>query len=152
LPIVRAYVEKLGLVELLNDQVESKMDVEAGLMFLAMILDTLSGRSPLYRLEAFFESQDTELLLGKSIDAKRFNDDNVGRFLDKLYDAGTISDINVQFRRYGPGGTPGYAVDWMYSGVIQENQITGTFSGGGDPNDGYTEGCSTTGTFTVTVR
>ncbi len=61
LPIVRAYVAKLGLVELLNELVESEMEVEPGLMFLGMILDTLSGRSPLYRLEELFENQDTEL-------------------------------------------------------------------------------------------
>lgn len=90
LPIVRAYVDKLGLVDVLNDAVEGAMDVEPGLMFLGMILDTLSGRSPLYRLEEFFESQDIELLLGKQIDAKSFNDDHVGRFLDKLYNAGTM--------------------------------------------------------------
>lgn len=90
LPIVRAYVEKLGMVELLNDLVESEMDVEPGIMFLGMILDTLSGRSPLYRLEEFFEQQDTELLLGKPIEAKRFNDDNLGRFLDKVYETGTM--------------------------------------------------------------
>lgn len=90
LPIVRAYVEKLGLVDLFNEVVESKMDVEPGVMFLGMILDTLSGRSPLYRLEEFFEHQDTELLLGKPIEAKSFNDDNVGRFLDKLYETGTM--------------------------------------------------------------
>jgi transposase len=99
LPIVRAYAEKLGLVELLNDQIESKMTVEAGVMFLAMILDTLSGRSPLYRLEEFFEHQDTELLLGKPVDAKSFNDDNVGRFLDKLYDAGTMKVFTEIARR-----------------------------------------------------
>ncbi len=90
LPIVRTYAEELGVVELLNDRVESEMDVEPGIMFLGMILDTLSGRSPLYRLEEFFEQQDTELLLGKPIEAKRFNDDNVGRFLDKVYEAGTM--------------------------------------------------------------
>jgi len=90
LPIIRAYVEKLGVVELLNDLVESEMDVEPGLMFLGMVLDTLSGRSPLYRLEEFFRNQDTELLLGKPIEAKRFNDDNVGRFLDKVYETGTM--------------------------------------------------------------
>jgi transposase len=90
LPIVRDYVEKLGVVELLNDFVESEMEVEPGVMFLGMLLDTLSGRSPLYRLEKFFETQDTELLLGKPIAAKSFNDDNVGRFLDKLYETGTM--------------------------------------------------------------
>ena len=90
LPIIRAYAEQLGVIELLNDRVESEMDVEPGIMFLGMILDTLSGRSPLYRLEAFFEQQDVELLLGQPIKAKSFNDDNVGRFLDKVYEAGTM--------------------------------------------------------------
>jgi transposase len=90
LPIIRAYGEKVGVVEVLNDLVESEMEVEPGLMFLGMILDTLSGRSPLYRLEEFFSQQDTELLLGTSIEAKRFNDDNVGRFLDKVYETGTM--------------------------------------------------------------
>lgn len=90
LPIVRAYVDKLGLVELLNDLVESEMDVEPGLLFLGMILDTLSGRSPLYRLEEFFGNQDPELLLGEPIAAKSFNDDKIGHFLDKLYETGTM--------------------------------------------------------------
>jgi transposase len=90
LPIVKTYAEKLGVVELLNDLVASEMDVEPGVLFLGMILDTLSGRSPLYRVEEFFETQDTELLLGKEIEAKGFNDDNVGRFLDKLYETGTM--------------------------------------------------------------
>jgi len=90
LPIVKSYVEKLGVGELLNDLVESEMKVEPGVMFLGMLLDTLSGRTPLYRLEEFFETQDTELLLGKPIEAKSFNDDNVGRFLDKLYETGTM--------------------------------------------------------------
>jgi transposase len=90
LPIITTYVEKLGVVDLLNELVASEMDVESGVMFLGMILDTLSGRSPLYRLEDFFEGQDIELLLGKPIEAKRFNDDNVGRFLDKLYETGTM--------------------------------------------------------------
>ena len=90
LPIVKTYVDELGVVELLNDLVPSEMDVEPGVMFLAMMLDTLSGRSPLYRVEAFWGSQDIELLLGKPIEAKSFNDDNVGRFLDKLYETGTM--------------------------------------------------------------
>jgi transposase len=54
------------------------------------VLDTLSGRSPLYRLEEFFAAQDTELLLGKAVPASAFNDDAVGRVLDRLYDFGTM--------------------------------------------------------------
>ena len=88
LPIVTAYADRLGLVELVNHLVPSEMDLPPGDYFLGMVLDTLSGRNPLYRLEHFFEDQDTELLLGKEIDAKRFNDVNVGRFLDKVFDVG----------------------------------------------------------------
>jgi transposase len=55
-----------------------------------MILDTLSGRSPLYRLEEFFAGQDTALLLGKAVVPGAFDDDTVGRVLDRLYDTGTM--------------------------------------------------------------
>jgi hypothetical protein len=100
LPVIGAYAEQLGAVKLLNDCVESQMDVEPRIMFLGMILDTLSGRSPLYRLEEFFAHQDTELLLGKPIEAKGFNDDNVGRFLDKaLSIVFLIFIITVEFTR-----------------------------------------------------
>jgi transposase len=99
LPIVKTYVEKLGLVEVLNDLVTGEMEVEPGVLFLAMLLDTLSGRSPLYRVEEFFETHDTELLLGKPIEAKRFNDDNVGRFLDKLDETGTMKIFTEIVRR-----------------------------------------------------
>jgi transposase len=66
------------------------MEVKPGHIVLAMILDTLTGRSPLYHLESFFEFQDIELLLGKRYSAKSFNDDNLARFLDKIFDAGTM--------------------------------------------------------------
>lgn len=53
-------------------------------------MDTLSGRSPLYRLEAFFARQDTELLLGQSLPAQALTDDTAGRVLDLLYEVGTM--------------------------------------------------------------
>jgi transposase len=59
-------------------------------MVLGLVLDTLSGRSPLYRLEEFFAQHDTELLLGKALPAQAFNDDTVGRMLDRLYEVGTM--------------------------------------------------------------
>jgi len=61
LPIVKTYADRLGLVELINHLVPSEMDLSPGVYFLGMVLDTLSGRNPLYRLEHFFENQDTEL-------------------------------------------------------------------------------------------
>jgi transposase len=90
LPIVKVYADRLGLVKLINHLVPSEMDLEPGLYFLGMVLNTLSGRNPLYRLEHFFEDQDTELLLGRKVDGKSFNDINVGRFIDKVFDVGVV--------------------------------------------------------------
>src|SRR5499433_1733408 len=90
LPILKAYADQLGLVSLINHYVPTEMGVDAGTVVLAMVLDTLSGRSPLYRLEEFFAQQDTELLLGKAIPPQALNDDTAGRVLDRLYDFGTM--------------------------------------------------------------
>jgi transposase len=90
LPIIKAYADQLGLVSLLNHYVPTEMDVDAGTVVLGLVLDTLSGRSPLYRLEEFFAHQDTELLLGKALPPQAFTDDTVGRVLDRLYDMGTM--------------------------------------------------------------
>src|SRR5215472_3507168 len=90
LPIVKAYADKIGLVEAINAVVPTEMGVDPGTIVLGMILDTLSGRSPLYRLEEFFAHQDTVLLLGRMVAPEAFNDDTVGRILERLYDVGTM--------------------------------------------------------------
>src|SRR5499427_1995499 len=90
LPIVQAYADKIGGVEVINQLVPTEMGIDPGTMVLGMILDTLSGRSPLYRLAEFFAQQDTALLLGKALAPDAFNDDTVGRVLERLYDVGTM--------------------------------------------------------------
>ena len=62
LPILKAYADQLGLVSLSNPYVPPEMEMDAGTVVLALVLATLSGRSPLYRLEEFFAQQDTALL------------------------------------------------------------------------------------------
>src|SRR5262244_1674464 len=88
LPIIKAYADQLGLVGLINHYVPTEMDVDAGTVVLGLVMDTLSGRSPLYRLKEFFAHQDTALLLGKAVLPQAFDDDTVGRVLDRLYDTG----------------------------------------------------------------
>src|SRR5215471_5111843 len=90
LPIVKAYADKFGLVEAINAVVPTEMEVDPGTIVLRMILDTLSGQSTLYRLEEFFAHQDTVLLLGRMVAPEAFNDDTVGRILERLYDVGTM--------------------------------------------------------------
>ncbi len=99
LPIVTAYAQKIGIVETINTLVPTQMEIDAGTVILGMVLDTLTGRNPLYRLNMYFENQDTQLLLGKKVDPKKFSDHTVGRVLDRIHDYGAMkvfSQISLQ--------------------------------------------------------
>jgi transposase len=89
LPIFKAIADELDLVGLVDQLVSSEMHVSCGLIVLGLVLDTLSGRSPLYRLVEFFEGRDTEILLGESVPAAVFDDHTVGRVLEKLFETGS---------------------------------------------------------------
>ncbi len=99
LPIIKSYAVQIGLVDIINELVPSQMDVDPGTIFLGLIMDTLTGRTPLYRLDEFFQDQDTELLLGKRINPAVFNDYNVGRVLDKAYEIGAIKIFSAISKR-----------------------------------------------------
>jgi len=88
LPAAAAYCRRLGLVETINSIVSSQMNIQPGVVVQAMVLDTLSGRSPLYRLKEFLTERDVELLTGDDLPAEAFNDVNVGRSLDAIFEAG----------------------------------------------------------------
>jgi transposase len=90
LPVIAAFCRAIGIRDIVNRLVPTKMDLDAGTVVIGMILDTLSGRTPLYRLHEFFKDRDTELLFGTEIAPAAFNDDAVGRVLDRLHDAGTM--------------------------------------------------------------
>ena len=89
LPIVKQFAKQIGLVDTVNTIVNTQMEISPGVVVMAMVLDSLSGRSPLYRLKEFFHEQDTELLLGVDVPVERFSDYNLGRVMDKIYDTGT---------------------------------------------------------------
>ena len=95
LPAVAAYCRSLGLIEMVNEMAPTKMLINTGEVVQVMVLDTLSGRSPLYRLNEFMESQDIELLLGRDIPAAAFSDSNIGRSMDVLHKAGPSKIIEL---------------------------------------------------------
>jgi len=95
LPIVAAFCRRIGLVEAVNGVVPTEMAVDVGTVMEGMVLDTLSGRSPLYRLAEFFEHQDTELLLGRHIESSAFNDTTVGRAMDAVFAVGADKVFNA---------------------------------------------------------
>jgi len=93
LPVASAYCRRLGLVELVNGMVPTQMELRPGLVVQAMVLDTLSGRHPLYHVEQFLADEDVELLLGEPARAHAFNDTNLARSLDAIFSAGASKII-----------------------------------------------------------
>jgi transposase len=89
LPIISHYAKQMGFEKIINELVPTEMEVKPGKIVLGMVIDILSGRSPLYQLEIIFNEMDCELLLGEDLPDGYFNDDNVGRVLKHIYEAGT---------------------------------------------------------------
>jgi len=104
LPIVKEYASRMGLVEISDRALVSGMRASPGKILLALVMNVLSGRSPLYRVEEFFRTRDVALLLGSDITAKMLNDDAIGRVLDRIYEYGTwklLSEVCVEtFRNF----------------------------------------------------
>jgi len=73
LPIVAHFARRLGLVEIIDRLVTTEMAVEPGVIALGLVLDTLSGRSPLYHLQTAFEDCDRALLFGRDLPAEAFS-------------------------------------------------------------------------------
>ena len=99
LPIFRACLEKLNVVDIIDRCLECNMQFSPGRIVLGLVLDVLTGRTPLFRVMDFFEHQDIELVVGEDLPLQAFNDDNIGRVLDRLFDYGTMkifSEISIQ--------------------------------------------------------
>jgi len=99
LPIISAFCDKIGLSSLIDNALHSQMDNSPGKIVKGLVLNTLSGRDPLYRVEDFFSHQDCELLIGEDISSASFTDDNIGRVLDKIYEYGSsklFSNISLE--------------------------------------------------------
>ena len=90
IPAVAAMCHRLGLIDIINDSIPCNTDIDIGTLVTGMICDALSGRSPLYKVEEFIASQDTELLFGTTVNPHSFNDDALGRALDRIHAKGTL--------------------------------------------------------------
>ncbi|MFO8077157.1 MAG: IS1634 family transposase, partial [Thermoplasmatota archaeon] len=91
LGIVAAVCNEIQLEEEINKiiGIDPRQKVTCGQAVKAMTLNTLGFVDrPLYLFPEFFRTKPVELLIGKGLHADDFNDDCLGRTLDKLYDAG----------------------------------------------------------------
>ncbi len=102
LSIVSADAARIGRVEEIDRLLHREMEVSPGRVVLAMILDALTGMSPLFGLANFFADKDVEQRLGENIPWKKRNDDTAGRVLDRISEVGTnlvMGGIAVQVVR-----------------------------------------------------
>jgi transposase len=92
LPIVAHFLQKLGITALIDREIPSPQNISSGQVVAAMVMDTLTGRNPLYKLHEFFNGQDTALLFGRDLAPEDFNDNNLGKVLDNIhaYGAGKL--------------------------------------------------------------
>jgi len=99
LPLVAAYCRCLQFTETINTLVESEMQLSPGQAVTAMVLDVLSGRSPLYHVKDFLATQAVELLLGEDLDPELFSDYTLGRSLDAIAAFGTgriVTELGIK--------------------------------------------------------
>ena len=89
LPIIRKFANRLGISEIVKSMVPTGMHLDIGKTFLFLILDTLSGRSPLYRLADRYTNLEIEALMGTDFDPTSLLSHNLGRMLDQIHEAGT---------------------------------------------------------------
>lgn len=90
IPAIARMCHRLGLIDLINKSIPCNTDLDLGTLVTGMVCDTLSGRSPLYKVEEFIAEQDTELLFGIPVDPHAFNDDALGNALDRIHNKGTL--------------------------------------------------------------
>lgn len=89
LPIIKAFCDKIGLSYLIDNALKAKCKVSCGKIVTGLVVDTLTGRNPLYRVDDFFSHQDIELVVGKGVASSDFNDDKIARVLDRIFEYGT---------------------------------------------------------------
>jgi len=108
--LILSLCNEIGLAEHINQSVtwdEKQWNVSPGQHILALVINTLCGRVPLYRVEKFYEDQDVEGLFGAGRTAHDFNHDALGRALDTLYEAGAKSIFtSLTLRNLMTSGAP----------------------------------------------
>lgn len=102
LPVIRGILDQFGLVEVLDAHLpkHALAKVSDAECVVAMILNILSGRVALWRMDKWLELLDAELVLGKGIEPAQFNDTRLGQALDRLDEVGTDRILGDVATRY----------------------------------------------------
>ncbi|SCW81951.1 Transposase [Paenibacillus tianmuensis] len=89
LPVLSGIMNQLGLRKKIDEfvPVDPQCQTTVGEAVQLLVLDILSGRNALVNVKRWAAEQDLEQLLRPGLQASWFNDDALGRHLDRLYEA-----------------------------------------------------------------
>ena len=110
LGIVSAVCDEIHLQEEIDNiiGIDPRQKVTCGQAVKAMVLNALGFvDKPLYLFPEFMETKPVEILIGQGLKAEYFNDDTLGRTLDKLYNEGTeeiFMHVAANAHEYGCNG------------------------------------------------
>ena len=97
LRLFKAILDRIGAVQTVNNTVkwdDAQWKISPGTLVAAMMMAVFCGRRALFSLNRLYARQDLELLFGRTdLSAEDFNDDCLGRALDRLAEA----DFNAIF-------------------------------------------------------
>lgn len=85
--VIAHFCDSLNVVGHINERVSwdpQRTDMSPGEAIKALVINLLVKRKPLYRVGEFYEKMDIENLFGKAWSPEDFNDDKLGRALEKL--------------------------------------------------------------------
>ncbi|MEJ2331122.1 MAG: DUF4277 domain-containing protein, partial [Gammaproteobacteria bacterium] len=86
LPLVKYYMERLGLVQLFNKYVPNShgASIPPSQVLCTLVMNIMVSAAPLYRVEDWLHDYLDGLAEGRS-EAAKYNDDRLGRCLDLLF-------------------------------------------------------------------
>ncbi len=89
-PVLNSLCEQLGVRRILDTALswdETQCLLSPGQRIIALLINILLNRRPLYKVEQTYSNMDTEKLFGPGISWHSLNDDALARALDKLAEA-----------------------------------------------------------------
>lgn len=100
LPVLRALIDDLHITDILDRHLPKHplARVSDAQCVVALILNILSGRLALWRMAAWLEEIDLELVLGEGVQVNAFHDTRLGEALDHIDALGTdvvLSEVAV---------------------------------------------------------
>ncbi len=87
LGIIAGIIDEIGIVEIINEQlgIKPQEKLSSGIIVKSIILNAMGFVSrPLYLFPQFLNDKATEHLFGEGILPEDFNEDKIGRVMDKL--------------------------------------------------------------------